>query len=92
MKVKFDYYEFKRTLTIIWRRLFKLGKLLEFEHEVGDRVLDDLTCKPATIIGRSYHEGRKGPSDRANNMGSVGYWVDNDYMGGGRHPWEITKL
>ena len=23
---------------------------------------------------------------------AVGYWVDSPYLGGGRHPWEISEI
>lgn len=63
-----------------------------FEFEVGERVWDDLTGKVATIIGLEYIEGRRGLLDRSTAVGCVGYWVDNECVNGGRHPWEISKL
>ena len=50
------------------------------EFEVGDMVLDDLTGKIVKIVKIT------------KNRGVIGYWVDDEYLSGGRHPWEITKL
>lgn len=47
--------------------------------KVGDRVMDDLTNEIKTVISIS--------KDR---HGNVGIWLDSDYLGGGRHPWEVT--
>lgn len=57
--------------------------------KVGSKVFDDLTRTEATVIGVNYSEG-KTPSGLS--IGCVGYWLDNDYLGGGRHPWEVTEL
>ena len=48
---------------------------------VGDIVYDDLTEEDVTIT-RVVVDAN----------GSVGYFVSNDYLGGGRHPWEISGL
>lgn len=47
--------------------------------KVGQKVRDDLTGKISTI-------------ERINisTNGSVGLWLDNKYLDGGRHPWEVT--
>lgn len=47
--------------------------------KVGQVVRDDLTGKRVTI-------------QRINisTNGSVGLWVDSEYLDGGRHPWEVT--
>jgi hypothetical protein len=47
--------------------------------EVGDEVWDDLTKTKAKVI-RVHHD----------DFGNTGYWLDNDYLGGGRHPWELS--
>jgi hypothetical protein len=54
------------------------SEMLFFPKE-GDIVWDDLTASKAKIIKVSV------------DRGCVGYWLDNDYLGGGRHPWEISK-
>lgn len=63
-----------------------------FEFSVGERVHDDLTNKETTVIGVSYHNGYTNNNRLRNACHTVGYWVDNDYLDGGRHPWELSKL
>jgi len=46
---------------------------------VGEKVFDDLTNSFATVIRIDTEKDAKG------------YWVDNDHLGGGRHPWELTR-
>ena len=48
--------------------------------DVADVVWDDLLGKNAKIIRINMDE-----------YGNVGYWLDNDYCGGGRYPWEISQ-
>lgn len=48
--------------------------------KVGDVVLDELTYGLVTIL-RIEKDGN----------GNIGYWVDSDFLDGGRHPWEISK-
>lgn len=62
-----------------------------FEFKVGDVVHDDLTGKDAVVIGISYHHGTTSNS-LAEALHTVGYWLNNDYLGGGRHPWELSKI
>jgi hypothetical protein len=45
----------------------------------GDEVLDDLTKTVCKI--------KKVSLDKD---GNVGYWLDNEYVDGGRFPWEIS--
>ena len=61
------------------------------EFRIGDMVYDDLTRTEVKIIGISYQNGEQGPGT-GNCMNCLGYWVNNDWVGGGRHPWEIWKL
>ena len=63
--------------------------IIETEYNLGDQVFDILIGNWATIIGISYHIGQKGPKDSCKNTGSIGYWLDNSYMSGARHSWEI---
>lgn len=49
--------------------------------KVGDLVKDDLTRTVATIVKIDISPD-----------GIVGIWLDNDYLEGGRHPWEVTEL
>lgn len=48
--------------------------------EAGDVVWDDLTHSLAKIVRY----------DPPVTSLCGGYWLDNDYLGGGRHPWEIS--
>lgn len=48
--------------------------------EVGEVVFDDLTCKLCII--RRISESKN----------AIGYWLNSNYLGGGRHPWELTKV
>lgn len=57
---------------------------------VGERVRDTLTRKFHTVIGISYKNGHC--DDKLTNCHHCwGIWIDSDYFGGGRHPWELTK-
>ena len=58
---------------------------------VGQEVWDTLTRSKATVIGISYEEGKRAGSN-INCVGAWGIWLDNDYAGGGRHPWEVDEL
>jgi hypothetical protein len=49
--------------------------------KIGDKVKDDLTNSVAIIVKVDIDAN-----------GNIGYFVDNDYLGGGRHPWEITEF
>lgn len=60
-----------------------IRKELNIEFQAGDLVHDDLTGKDAIITTISIGDG---PGK------SIGYWVNNDYLEGGRHPWELTKI
>jgi hypothetical protein len=62
-----------------------------FEFKVGDVVHDDLTGHEAIVIGVSYENGTVNHR-LAEAIHTVGYWLNNDYLGGGRHPWEISKI
>jgi len=59
------------------------------QFRVGDIVHDDLTGKPVQIIGMEWQEGRR-PGENVSAVGCVGYWVDDEHLGGGRHPWELS--
>lgn len=59
------------------------------EFGVGEKVWDDLTGKEATVVGV---QACFGTCDGQRYSGLViGYWLDNDHVHGGRHPWEISK-
>jgi hypothetical protein len=49
------------------------------DAEVGEIVWDDLLRCNQKIVRKSRDE-----------CGNLGYWLDNDYVGGGRFPWEIS--
>lgn len=59
---------------------------------VGDIVWDDLTGKKAKVlrIEITPRGTREGNSIAAYDL--IGIWLDNDWVGGGRHPWEISLL
>lgn len=60
---------------------------------VGTKVKDDLTGEVVTIIGVTYQDGTQGLEPGAHRVTSaIGYWVNHEWAGGGRHPWEITEL
>ena len=48
---------------------------------VGDEVWDDLTYTKARVVRIQVNAGQ-----------TAGIWLDNDWVGGGRHPWEISRL
>lgn len=50
------------------------------EFEIGEEVFDDLTGKTAKIL------------DIKMNETCIGYFIDSPYLGGGRHPWELSKV
>lgn len=62
------------------------------EFNVGEKVFDDLTGKSAKIIGLSFSKGYTDGNHYRESMDCIGYWLDNDYLSGGRHPWEVSKL
>jgi hypothetical protein len=62
------------------------------EFEVGEKVYDGLTAKEAIIIGICWARGCTNGDKYCHQLDTIGYWVDNDYLEGGRHPWEVTKL
>jgi hypothetical protein len=66
---------------------------LEMQWKVGDYVVDDLTLRVCKIAGIEWAEGKSVAHDGriVNHMGSIGIWLDNDYLDGGRHPWEISE-
>jgi hypothetical protein len=49
------------------------------DAEVGEVVWDDLTRANAKILRKE-----------TDAQGNVGYWLDSDWCGGGRFPWEIS--
>lgn len=61
------------------------------ENAVGDTVHDDLTGKEAVVVGIEYRNGVK-DGDNQNHFHCWAIWLGNDYVGGGRHPWEVTAI
>ena len=45
----------------------------------GATIRDDLTQTDAKIVKLEKDVN-----------GNLGLWLDNDYLGGGRHPWEVS--
>lgn len=61
--------------------------------KVGDTVIDDLTLTVCKVTGVQYAHGRVGCGGHkqfAKYNGSIAIWLDNEYLDGGRHPWEIS--
>jgi len=58
-----------------------IRKEYNIEFQAGDVVHDDLTGTDAVLVSITLGENK-----------TVGYWVNNEYLEGGRHPWEITKI
>lgn len=58
-------------------------KEYNIDFNIGEMVYDDLTGKDEVILNITLGEG-KGKT--------VGYWLSGDYLEGGRHPWEISKI
>ena len=56
-------------------------KEYNMEFRVGEIVFDDLVSKDVVILNVTF-----GPNK------TVGYWVNDKYLEGGRHPWELTKI
>ncbi len=52
--------------------------------DIGEMVHDDLTNTDAVVMNVTL-----GTDPRTK---TVGYWVNGDYLEGGRHPWEISKI
>ena len=66
-------------------------KMINLPFVTGQKVFDDLTGKEATVIGVTFQNGRKYDKN-ITQMGCFGIWLNNDYVGRGRHPWEISEL
>lgn len=49
-----------------------------FIVKVGDTVYDDLTGFNVKVLKLT------------NTDGIIGIWLESDWLGGGRHPWEIS--
>ena len=63
---------------------------MEQLFKVGEEVYDDLTRRRVKIIGIETKEGR---CDGVDYHGVVtGLWLDDPWVGGGRFPWEVTKI
>lgn len=65
---------------------------INFEFRVTEEVFDDLTRTVATVVGVRYDNGKFDVNDKDTSMHCIGYRVDNDWLGGLRHPWELTTL
>jgi hypothetical protein len=58
-----------------------IKKEYRLDFDIAEMVHDDLTGKDAVICNVTLGKDK-----------TVGYWVNGDYLDGGRHPWEITKI
>jgi hypothetical protein len=65
---------------------------IEFEFSIGDLVWDDLTRAVVKILGVEYKNGKRNRQAKRTACHTIAYWVDNRYLGGGRHPWELSSL
>lgn len=61
---------------------------------VGELVHDDLTRHKCKVIGISYGYGKvwEGGKQVHYGVGAWGIWLDDPYLDGGRHPWEVSKI
>lgn len=61
--------------------------------KVGDVVQDDLTLTLAKVVGIEWADGqvRDSKNRKVKYYGCVAIWLDNDYLDGGRHPWEVSE-
>ena len=70
--------------------------LPELGFHVGEIVHDDLTRELVKVIGISCAIGvqgtDKGVTKYPDEFWVIGYWVDSDWVGCGRYPWELSKL
>lgn len=57
----------------------------------GTKVIDGLTGKDAVIVGVTFQDGTHPDRPNVSAAQTVGYWLDNEYLSGGRHPWEVTE-
>lgn len=58
--------------------------------DIGEHVYDDLTRSERVVIGVSVDIGTVDGQQHSDVI--EGYWVDSNYLHGGRHPWELSKL
>lgn len=56
-------------------------ELYKVEYDIGTQVVDDLTGKDAIVVNITIDEHK-----------NVGYWVNSDYLQGGRMSWELTAI
>lgn len=63
---------------------------LPLVYKPGDEVYDDLTRTKTKVVGVQVAVGYVAGT-RYSGV-AVGYWVDSPYLGGGRHPWEISEI
>jgi len=57
-----------------------------------EEVYDTLTQQKSKIIGITFSHGFTKGNKYRDSIETIGYWLDNDWLDGGRHPWEISKL
>ena len=60
--------------------IVKFGSMEVGNVTVGDSVRDDLTRSVRMVQYIEY--------DR---YGNSGIWIDHEWLGGGRHPWEVSQ-
>lgn len=67
---------------------------IDTEFSVGDTVLDTLTQTRARVVGISVGIGRVYEGGLLCNYHGVviGYWLNSEYLNGGRHPWEVDHI
>jgi len=58
---------------------------------VDEIVIDDLTQESHRVLGISYENGRC-EDKKVSCYHCWGIWIDSDYLGGARYPWELTKI
>jgi hypothetical protein len=90
MKLEHKRFKLAHMLHKIFKFLTKYNS--DIPWKVGDKVKDDLTMTVATVVGVEWANGnvRDSKGKRHKYAGCVAIWLDNDYLDGGRHPWEIS--
>ena len=68
--------------------------MIKEPFKIDEMVHDDLTRHICKVIGIKCAVGHVWDGGQQVDYGGVvwGIWLDEPYLDGGRHPWEVTKL
>lgn len=58
---------------------------------LGESVRDDLTTHMSTVIGLMYEDGKRAFSANTVSAGTWGVVINDEYLDGLRHPWEVER-